>query len=168
MTRHHRRAAVRSLITTLLISMSCGAAWSAPGEGLPAQGTDKTLSPTPNWQFEGNDAFGYTGAGASTIGDVNADGFSDFAVAAPGYTTFVNSTSYSAVIFIFNGTATGPSTSPSQVLYSTVSTFGSVIAPAGDVNGDGYADLLVGQPVAVGSGKAFVYLGTAGRRGRCG
>lgn len=169
MSRQHRGAMVRSLIAILLISVSCGAAWSAPGEGLPAAGadktaggTDKTLSPTPNWQFEGNDAFGYTGAGASTIGDVNADGFSDFAVAAPGYTTFVNSTSYSAVIFIFNGTATGPSTSPSQVLYSTVSTFGSVIAPAGDVNGDGYADLLVGQPVAVGSGKAFVYLGTPG------
>ncbi len=168
MSTQSRNPLARFAAATVLACVLCGAAWSAPGEGLPgaapgaAPAADKTLSPTPNWGYEGNDAFGYAGAGSSTIGDVNADGFSDFAVSAPGYTTFVNSTSYSAAIFIFLGTASGPANAPSQVLYSTVSTFGTVVAPAGDVNNDGYDDLLVGQPVAVGSGKAFVYLGTAG------
>src|SRR5262245_3520175 len=44
--------------------------------------------------------------------------------------------------------------------------FGSAVAPAGDVNGDGYLDVIVGAPAFDGGtgpyrGKAFVYYGSA-------
>src|SRR5690242_3820049 len=43
--------------------------------------------------------------------------------------------------------------------------YGAVVAPAGDVNGDGYADVLVSAPKdegpAADAGKVFLYLGSA-------
>jgi hypothetical protein len=134
----------------------------ASAVGAIAAGADKMPSTVPGWQFEGGDAFAYTGSGASTIGDVNGDGISDFAVGAPYYTTVVGGQGYNAAVFIFFGGPNGPATTPDQTLYATTSGFGSVVAPAGDVNGDGHADLLVGHPSAVpaGSGKAYVYLGS--------
>jgi hypothetical protein len=41
--------------------------------------------------------------------------------------------------------------------------FGTAVAGAGDLNGDGYADLTVGAPLAPGFGRVYVYLG--GRSG---
>src|SRR5262245_823002 len=43
--------------------------------------------------------------------------------------------------------------------------FGYVVAPAGDVNGDGYSDVLIGAPGDEGpnpdAGRAFLFLGSA-------
>ena len=38
--------------------------------------------------------------------------------------------------------------------------FGYSVGTAGDVNGDGYADVIVGAPYCNGEGRAFVYLGS--------
>jgi hypothetical protein len=48
--------------------------------------------------------------------------------------------------------------------------FGSVVANAGDVNGDGYADVIVSAPTAKnasgnGAGRAYLYLGGPGGLG---
>jgi hypothetical protein len=111
---------------------------------------DKALSPTPNWQFEGNAALRYAGGTAVPLGDVNGDGFSDFALGSAG----------TNAVLIFFGAPGGPPAAPGQTITNAIVSFGATVAPAGDVNGDGYYDLLVGAPNS-GDGRAFVYLGSA-------
>ncbi|WP_167855723.1 malectin domain-containing carbohydrate-binding protein [Hymenobacter fodinae] len=99
--------------------------------------------------------FGYSVAGA---GDVNHDGFSDIIVGAYAYNSFQGRA------YLFLGSSTGTSPTASSVLtgQATFSNFGSSVAGAGDVNGDGYADVLVG---AVANQqelrRAYVYYGNS-------
>ena len=85
------------------------------------------------------DLFGWSVSGA---GDVNGDGFADLIVAAP------TNDSMNAP----NGFARVFSGADGSVLYtlgvdSTIDFFGRAISGAGDVNGDGFADLIVGLPI---------------------
>lgn len=98
---------------------------------------------------------GMFGSTVASAGDVNADGFSDLIVGAPG----ANSA------FVYLGSLTYPL---STRVWKTVGAqpddeFGSSVAPAGDVNGDGYGDVIIGAPgadtSATNAGRVFVYLG---------
>jgi hypothetical protein len=91
---------------------------------------------------------------AVAVGDFNGDGFADLALGAPDYSHNDDETEQGAV-FIYYGSAHG--------LRSTAAVFtgpndfdndnelGSSVA-AGDVNGDGYDDLAVGNPGPAGGG----------------
>src|SRR5262245_66458440 len=86
------------------------------------------------------------------IGDVNRDGYSDVAVVVPGLNQ----------VLVHFGSATGLAMSPSVTLTGPDG-FGAAIAAAGDVNGDGFADVAVGAPNPngeFGSSQAFVFLGS--------
>jgi len=120
---------------------------------------DKNLSPVPGWQFESGNAFANAGAAAVALGDVNGDGFGDFAVGAPNYDGPDPGQINGGAVFVFLGGPGGPSASPQQSFYSTLGSFGTAVAPAGDVNGDGYHDMLVGVPYAA-DGRAYLYLGS--------
>ncbi len=94
----------------------------------------------------------YFGWSVSSAGDVNGDGYPDVIVGAYGYST---NTGRAYVYFggaVMNNTA--------DVIMSTVAAvlFGFSVSTAGDVNDDGYSDVIVG---ASGSGKAHVYFGGA-------
>jgi hypothetical protein len=92
--------------------------------------------------------FGYVIAGA---GDLNADGYADVIVGG----------TYTNTVYVFLGAAGGPLTSPLTLLAPAGAVyFGQVVAAAGDVNGDGFADILVGAP-GMDSGNAYLYLGEA-------
>jgi hypothetical protein len=65
-------------------------------------------------------------------------------------------------VYLYLGNATGVPTAASPLLspVSGESHFGASVAAAGDVNGDGIADVLVGAPRTGGSnGRAYLYLG---------
>jgi len=74
-------------------------------------------------------SFGSSAAGGE---DVNADGFPDFIVGAPG----------SAAVYIFSG-ATGSLFTENRYYYES---FGTTVDLIQDVNADGKADYLVGSP----------------------
>ncbi len=100
--------------------------------------------------LEGDDTFGTVVAGA---GDLDGDGYEDVAV--------VNG--YTATVDVFLGSATGPGADPDVSLLSTIRlTSYPVMASAGDVNGDGYGDLIVGDYAASGyKGKVYLFYGSA-------
>jgi len=82
------------------------------------------------------------GEGVASAGDVNGDGFADVLAAAPGANASVGR------VYLFLGSASGLVDSPAATLDPGQPTgpFGTSLASVGDVNGDGYGDVVVGAP----------------------
>jgi hypothetical protein len=138
---------------------------TAEGRAYVYCGSDTGLSDTPAWIGEGDSngaAYGYFCRGA---GDLNGDGYDDLAVGARRFSG--NGLSTEGRVYVYYGSANGLSTTPDWVQDGGRANgeFGSAVGPAGDVNGDGFGDLLVGafrwDDPLTDEGAAFVYLGSA-------
>ncbi|WP_041735184.1 FG-GAP-like repeat-containing protein [Dyadobacter fermentans] len=105
-------------------------------------------------------AFGYS---VSSAGDINGDGYSDVIIGAPNYD---KGESNEGVAFVYMGSASGLATAPDRTLEANQpdAKFGNSVANAGDVNGDGFGDVIVGAPMydknENNEGAAFVYHGS--------
>ncbi len=118
----------------------------------------------PTWFVEGNQNTAYFGTSVASAGDVNGDGFSDVIVGAPGFTNIATD---DGRVFVYLGSQAGLATAAGWTVKGdqTLSDFGRCVASAGDVNGDGYDDVIVGAPnydtLFPDAGRAFLYLGSA-------
>jgi hypothetical protein len=127
-------------------------------------GSAAGLEAAPAWTAEGNQPYAGFGASAATAGDVNGDGFSDVIV---GAYTHSNGESLEGRAYVYHGTASGLEISPAWTAESDQvnAYFGASVASAGDVNGDGFSDVIVGAFFFTNGelheGRAFVYHGSA-------
>ena len=97
----------------------------------------------------------YFGAGVSGAGDVNGDGFFDVIVGSEGF----SSSTGRAYIF-YGGAVMNNSADVTMNGDSAQNYFGGSVSSAGDVNGDGYSDVIVGaHGYRANTGKAYVYFG---------
>jgi hypothetical protein len=112
--------------------------------------------------LEGGGAGAEFGAWVASAGDVDGDGFCDLIVGAP---KAMVSGAQAGRVFIFRGSKGGVLAAPWTLdAPDPDGLFGSSVSSAGDVNGDGYADIVVGaQGVSLagntGVGRAYVYNG---------
>ncbi len=122
------------------------------------------LSPTAGWTAESDQASAQFGISVGTAGDVNGDGYDDVIVGADG---FDNGQADEGRAYVYHGSATGLSSTAAWTAESDLGSiyFGRSVNTAGDVNGDGYADVVVGAPGYDNGqrdeGRAYVYQGSA-------
>ena len=134
------------------------------GRAFVYHGSAAGLGASPAWRAESNQASSGFGYAVASAGDVNRDGFSDVIV---GAYLFDNGQNNEGRVFVYHGSATGLANSPSWTAESNqaIADFGIAVATAGDVNGDGYSDVIVGAPSfdngQDGEGRALVYLGSS-------
>ncbi len=134
------------------------------GRAYVYHGSASGLSTTPNWTAESNQANAVFGWSVASAGDVNGDGFSDVIV---GARLFDNGETDEGRAFVYHGSAAGLGTTPNWTAESNQvnAQFGVSVASAGDVNGDGFSDVIVGAPLfdnpQTNEGRAFVYHGSA-------
>ncbi|TMQ70382.1 MAG: hypothetical protein E6K81_12770, partial [Candidatus Eisenbacteria bacterium] len=127
-------------------------------------GSASGLAAAPAWTAESNQAGAQFGWSVATAGDVNGDGYSDVIVGAPLYS---NGEGEEGRAFVYLGSASGLAVTAAWTAESDQISayFGNSVATAGDVNGDGYSDVIVGAPYydnsQTNAGRAFVYLGSS-------
>ena len=98
-----------------------------------------------SWAFEADKANALLGASVASAGDVNGDGIDDVIVGASNY----NSTQPGeGRVWVFHGSLSGLGASPAwnKVGGGYNDQFGTSVAAAGDVNGDGFGDVIIGAP----------------------
>src|SRR5262249_43838704 len=117
------------------------------------------LASTPATTLTSVATVGGQGAGMesplASAGDVNGDGYADVIVGDPG----------SDRAYLFLGSASGLATKPAETLASPIAgvQFGATVANAGDVNADGFADVIIGVSDNDGTspGRAYVFTGSS-------
>ncbi len=164
------------VITAPLVGLfnECGPGTQAHGRVDVFMGSASGLSTVDPWLLG---ACGFTipnstGAAAATAGDVNADGYDDLVVGYPGAPSSLTGGIIGGKAYVIFGSSTGLPRFAGRGTFGSASivespaqfaTFGAAVCGAGDVNGDGYADVAVGAPTddTYGSdgGYARVYAG---------
>jgi hypothetical protein len=134
------------------------------GRALLFLGSAGGLSSSPSWTIESNQTMAQLGASVAGAGSVNGDTFKDVVVGAPAYMTGAG---MAGAAFGFKGSASGLEAVASWSVFGeqNLAGFGGAVAAAGDVNGDGRADVVVGAAAhddgQNDEGLAFVYLGSS-------
>jgi Ca2+-binding RTX toxin-like protein len=127
-------------------------------------------------RFDGAAAYDSTGESVDGLGDVNGDGFADLAISAHYADPGGGNTDAGSAYVVFGKSGFGASSDLSALTGANGfrldglrvnDTSGISVSAAGDVNGDGFADILVGahrfdRIGADNAGAAYVVFGKAG------
>jgi hypothetical protein len=122
------------------------------------------LTTTPIWHKQGDQTGAQFGWSVGSAGDVNGDGYEEVIVGAP---TYDYGEEDEGMVWVYLGSASGPDSAPAWYKDSDQvdAQFGYAVGTAGDVNGDGYADVVVGAPYynhpEADEGGAWIYEGSA-------
>jgi hypothetical protein len=130
------------------------------------------LSGTNGFKISGEAASDFAGTAVSRAGDIDGDGFDDLIVGAYGQDPGGSTGAGAAYIIYGKGTGFDANVQLSSPRVTKIAgasgenLFGFSVSAAGDVNGDGRDDLIIGAPSSNNfTGAAFVIFGQAARLG---
>ena len=143
------------------------------GEATPPASINlSSLAPSDGFAMFGDYTHPYVAAlSVSGAGDVNGDGFADIIVGSkydnPGAGSYGSAAGAAYVVFGHSGafgsvdlTSLSP-TGGFEIIGAPESYAGTSVSGAGDVNGDGFDDIIVGVPYGSDAGQAYVIFGKA-------
>ncbi len=146
-----------------------GAAFVVLGSPVPSSRVLAELG-TGGFRIDGANAGDAVGSSVADAGDVNSDGYDDIIIGAPSADT--GGSDEGSAYIVFGSQAPGPvdlgTPGPGWVRIDGAHSsdrIGASVAGAGDINSDGYADVLVGSeslsPNGTYSGGAYLVYGSA-------
>src|SRR5215471_2806203 len=106
--------------------------------------------------IHGQDAFDYSGKSVSSAGDINGDGFDDLIIGAPRGDGPGNTRNYAGDSYVVFGKASGFAAEIDLAAVAAgnggfvihgqdaLDQSGNSVSTVGDVNGDGFDDLIIG------------------------
>ena len=111
----------------------------------------------PEITLTGEAEFNNFGTSIAYAGDVNNDGFSDVIIGAPGYEVDEQN---AGRVYVYYGNNSLDSEPDVVITGHPYKRIGYSIASAGDVNNDGYDDIIIGAPYfgAAPGGISYVYI----------
>jgi hypothetical protein len=155
------RASLPVFLFPAVVGTLTGSASLATASGFDAHRLRGVVGDQPGAKF---------GSAVASAGDVNGDGRPDLIVGAPAHDGAAGAAC--GKVFVYYNSAAGLPSSPSWSAEGEQAgaRFGEAVASAGDVNGDGFDDIVIGSPGLnltppeyhlYGGGRLYVYFGSA-------